>query len=300
MVRIKRIQNASLRNSFSSEFCPSEEAIKGCLSRLNQARTDRKQILSIEYILSHFSLQIPSLFLTPLIFEYALQLKSQIGLPLLLLAGYFLPPLFSHPAVKTRNFAPWTSHPRSSSPTSPTTTNPKPSYLLSPLFFSLPAPQNLLAPHLPPRLFPRPLSLRPSLSLEAVPFSPPFHPSMHENLKRKLSRSLLDLQARREGRVHEPSYRELALRRSIKKNHTRVRSCDLCRVQFSNYLEVPASFLFDSSTCRRRSIADASIPSSTSETCKTCSAASSTSPGKPRGSRRDDSLPTPPFLPFPP
>lgn len=94
MVRIGRIQNASVLNSFSSEVCPSEEAIKGCLSRLNQARTDRKQILSIEYILSQLSLPITSISLTSLIFEYALQLKSQIGLPLLLLAGYYLPLFF--------------------------------------------------------------------------------------------------------------------------------------------------------------------------------------------------------------
>lgn len=51
MIRVKRAQNASSLSSYKSEGRPSEEAIQGCLFRLNQARTDRKQILSIEYIL---------------------------------------------------------------------------------------------------------------------------------------------------------------------------------------------------------------------------------------------------------
>lgn len=175
MVRIGRIQNASVLNSFSSEVCPSEEAIKGCLSRLNQARTDRKQILSIEYILSQYSLPITSISLTSLIFEYALQLKSQIGLPLLLLAGYFLP-LFSfyyHSAVKTRNSAPWTSHPPSSSPTSPTTTNPKPSYPSLSLYLT-PSPSKTTRP-LPSTATASKASLPSSLPISGSRTPPPLH-----------------------------------------------------------------------------------------------------------------------------
>ena len=239
--------------------------------------------------------------MTILISEYTAQLKSQIGLPLLLLAGYSLlrysrPHSRQNPQLRTTDVT-------STLLIKDLTNHNKPKALVLFLLSSL-TPSPSKSTRRPPSTATAskaslPSSLPRSGSRTPSPFLL-FSPRMHENLKRKLTRSLLDLQARREGRSHEPSYRELALRRSIKKNQTRVRSCDLCRIQFSNYCDVLARPSLHSSTSKRPNTAASSTPSSTLGTSRASSAASSASPGRPLASKRAAPPPTLLSPPFPP
>ena len=87
------------------------------------------------------------------------------------------------------------------------------------------------------------------------PFSPP---RFHEELRRKLLNLRADAQARKEGRLPESCWRETYLKKSVRKKQAKVRTCELCRVQFNNYLQVPlfpsphsARFLAPASTVPR-------------------------------------------------
>ena len=64
---------------------------------------------------------------------------------------------------------------------------------------------------------------------------------MYEDLKRKLSRLQTDYEARRDGRFEEATWKESYIKRNVKKKQMKVRTCDLCLIQFSNYLEVRTS-----------------------------------------------------------
>ncbi|KAK8815649.1 hypothetical protein WA538_004774, partial [Blastocystis sp. DL] len=59
----------------------------------------------------------------------------------------------------------------------------------------------------------------------------------HEELRRKLLNLRADAQARKEGRLPESCWRETYLKKSVRKKQAKVRTCELCRVQFNNYLQ---------------------------------------------------------------
>lgn len=78
--------------------------------------------------------------------------------------------------------------------------------------------------------------------METVAFMLFSYYRMYEDLKRKLSRLQTDYEARRDGRFEEATWKESYIKRNVKKKQMKVRTCDLCLIQFSNYLEVRASY----------------------------------------------------------
>ena len=78
--------------------------------------------------------------------------------------------------------------------------------------------------------------------METVAFMLFSYYRMYEDLKRKLSRLQTDYEARRDGRFEEATWKESYIKRNVKKKQMKVRTCDLCLIQSSNYLEVRASY----------------------------------------------------------
>ena len=66
----------------------------------------------------------------------------------------------------------------------------------------------------------------------------PFMHRMYDDLKRKLYHLQSDVNARKEGRIGDATWKEAYLKRNVKKKQSKTRNCELCRVAFNNYLEV--------------------------------------------------------------
>lgn len=67
---------------------------------------------------------------------------------------------------------------------------------------------------------------------------------MSDDLHRKFYHLQTDALNRKEGNVVPNNWRELYLKRNVKKKQMKTRNCELCRISFNNYIEVKV-FSFD-------------------------------------------------------
>ena len=74
--------------------------------------------------------------------------------------------------------------------------------------------------------------------MEAVGLSSDVKRKMSEELKSKYKHLRDDAITRMKGHVPAGNWRELYIKRSVRKKHTKTRTCELCRMSFNNYPEV--------------------------------------------------------------
>ena len=60
----------------------------------------------------------------------------------------------------------------------------------------------------------------------------------HEELRRKLLNIRTDAIARKEGRFQDATWKEAYIKKSVKKKQAKTRTCELCHIQFHNYVQV--------------------------------------------------------------
>lgn len=61
---------------------------------------------------------------------------------------------------------------------------------------------------------------------------------MSEDLHRKHCHLEMDAQSRKEGHISPNNWKEMYLKRNVKKKQMKTRTCEVCRVSYSNYLDV--------------------------------------------------------------
>ena len=65
----------------------------------------------------------------------------------------------------------------------------------------------------------------------------------HEALRRKLLNIRTDAIARKEGRFQDATWKEAYIKKSVKKKQAKTRTCELCHIQFHNYVQVHLSMI---------------------------------------------------------
>lgn len=64
------------------------------------------------------------------------------------------------------------------------------------------------------------------------------HSRMSDDLHRKHCHLEMDAQSRKEGHVLPNNWKEMYLKRNVKKKQMKTRTCEICRVSYNNYLDV--------------------------------------------------------------